>query len=267
MDENRLSDGFSVVDAFNDKLGEAVDLTDTDAHAYWQEQIVNVALSSDTFYVLMDLRTHTFSHIHGVETFFGIKELSFPYFFSQIHPAHQELFLTWGEAAYASASDPENRKILQPLKQEYRTMISLKNRAGTYYWVTQIAIPLQFDVNRNLLSHLNIYRVGIAYDMWQNWAIRGEILENNLPRKDFSLAIEEYVKQYISSIFVERIIHLLEAYALGKSTQDIAAHFGISKKTLYTHNKDILSKANGLFQKDFSTVKEAALALRERAYL
>lgn len=267
MDENRLSDGFSIVDSFIGKLGEAVDLTDKDAHTYWEEQVVKVPLASDTFYVLMDLRTHTFSHTHGVETFFGIKELSFPYFFSQIHAAHQELFLTWGEAAYASASDPENRKILQPLKQEFRTMIPLKNRAGTYYWVTQIAIPLQFDIHRNLISHLNIYRVGIAYKRWKNWAIRGEILENNLPRKDFTQKMDEYVKKYISSVFGERKLHLLEAYALGKSTQDITAHFGISKKTLYTHNKDILSKANGLFQKDFSTVKEAAFALKERAYL
>ncbi|MEM8887601.1 MAG: LuxR C-terminal-related transcriptional regulator [Bacteroidota bacterium] len=267
MDMDRMAQGFAFMSTLMENFGEAQDLNNEDAQKYLEENILNTPLSSDTFYALMDLRKMAFTFSHGTESFFGIKELTFPYFFSQINEAYREMFLTWGEAAYSAAYDPENRKLLQPLKQEYRTMLPVKNRAGEYYWLTQIAIPLQFDADRNLLTHLNVYRVGIAYEAWKNWAIKGEILENNLPRKDFAFTMEEYVREYVSSTFGKRKYQMLKLYASGTSTDDIAASFTISKKTLYTHNKDILAKANKIFHRNFSTVKEAANSLQENGYL
>lgn len=248
-------------------FGEPVDLNDDEANAYLQKHIVDSPLPSDTFYVLMNLKSQSFSFTHGTDPFFGVNEITFPYFYQQIAEPFRDLFMTWGEAAYTAATDPETRKIVVPLKQEYRTMIPLRNREGNYYWVTQIAQPLQLDADRNLVSHLNTYRVGIAYEGWRNWAFKGEILDNHLPQPDFALKMDEYIQHYVADVFGERKLEMLQLYAQGNNAETIASKMSISKTTVYTHNKEILSKAKKLFSRNFLTVKEAAFSLLDKGYL
>lgn len=261
------SQGLALLAELASTIGEAVDLTDEQADQYLKEHILNQPLSSDSFYTVMNLKKQALTFSHGCGSFFGIDELTYPYFFNQILEPYRNFFLAYGAAVYASAFDPANKKMVQPLKQEYRTMIPLRNRAGKFYWVTQVSFPLQLDKDHNLISHLNIYRVGLAYNNWEKWAIKGEMLEKNLPNSDFAVKMEQYFKDFLGAMFGPRKIEILHLYARGSTTNEIASRLSISKKTVYTHNKDILDKSNRLLYSNYSNVKDVAAGLLANGYL
>jgi len=110
-------------------------------------------------------------------------------YLSLIKPEYLFDFLCWTISAYKYAKIIKNQ--LEPLILIYRIRIPIQLKDGNYYWVLQESSPLQFDKNKNMLSHLNSYTITERYVEKSFVGITGEVYYKNQYNEKFTAELTE----------------------------------------------------------------------------
>lgn len=258
---------FKQIQAYASQLGEAIHLTDEEAKKYWEENVIQRPTDLDTFFTILDYRVPGFTYSHAIPEVLGVKEdLNISSYLDRVHPAMLQLYGLWGMEALELAMQHTDQ--LEPFKFTYRVAFPILHGNGRYYSVIQNSTILQLDARKHMLSQLNTYRMGIAFNEVDIQNLKGEIFSAGVSSEKWNELFLHNISQKILKSFTRKENALLRSYAEGISRPDEMAHtFNITVPTLYTHHRNILKKAHTLFFRGFGNVIEVADYLKNSGYL
>ena len=258
---------FKQINAYAAQLGPAVNLTDEEASAYWQKNVLNRPAELDTFFTILDYRVPGFTYTLGIPEVLGVKEeLTIGTYLDRVHPAMLQLYGLWGMEALEMAMKHTDQ--LEPFKFTYRVAFPILHGNGQYYSIIQNSTILQLDDNKRMISQLNTYRMGIAFNEVDIQNLKGEIFSAGVSAQKWNEIFVYNISQKILGTFTRRENEILQTYAAGMvRPEEMAKKYKITVPTLYTHHKNILRKAHKLFFRGFGNVIEVADYLKNSGYL
>lgn len=258
---------FKQINAYAAQLGPAVHLTDEEVTAYWDTHILSRPEEQDTFTTILDYRAPGFTYTHGIPEVLGVQEeLTIGTYLDRVHPAMLQLYGIWGMEALEMTMKHTDQ--LEPFKFTYRVAFPILHGNGQYYSIIQNSTILQLDKNKQMISQLNTYRMGIAFHEGDIQSLRGEIFSEGVSSENWNDIFLGNISQKVLDSFTQKECEVLKAYAKKpyKPSQMIKK-FNITIPTLYTHHRNILKKAHRLFFRGFNSVIEVADYLKNSGYL
>ena len=262
-----VNESIKQIEAYSTVLGSPAKLTDEEVSTYWKENIQSVPLVLDTFYTILDYRIPGFTYSHGIPEILGVsKDLTIISYLDRVHPAMLQLYSIWGREALELAIQHKDQ--LEPFKFTYRVAFPILHGNGNFYSVIQNSTILQIDENKQMISQLNTYRMGIAFNEVDIQNLKGEIFSEGVSSQKWNEVFLENISQKILKTFTRKENELLRNYAEGiHKPGALTSKHKITIQTLYTHHKNILRKAHDLFFRGFGSVVEVADYLKNSGYL
>ena len=258
---------FKQINAYAAQLGPAVHLTDEQVAGHWETHILNRPPELDTFFTILDYRVPGFTYTHGIPEVLGVKEeLNIGTYLDRVHPAMLQLYGLWGMEALELAMKHTDQ--LEPFKFTYRVAFPILHGNGQYYSIIQNSTILQLDASKQMISQLNTYRMGIAFNEVDIQNLRGEIFSASVSSQKWNEVFVHNISQKILGTFTRKENEILQTYAAGLfRPEEMAKKYNITVPTLYTHHRNILKKAHTLFFRGFGNVIEVADYLKNSGFL
>lgn len=193
------------------------------------------------YYYIFDRRTDTFRYISPeITTILGYPSEVFDlkFFLSKIHPDDQSNFLKNENRSIAFFKKLPNDKVTKyKVVHDYR----IKDNFGAYIRVLQQVINVECDVQNNILMLMGVH-TDITFLKKNNTSSLSFIGFDGEPtftdidlRQEFEIADNNFTKRE------REIINCLLA---GDQTKEIATKLNISRFTVDTHRRNILSKTD-----------------------
>lgn len=231
----------------------------------------------DSFYKVVDLRGPRIKWHANVKPLLGYDDLDLNKYFNIIHVDFVRLYVEFGCAAYQIGLEMSEE--LTKHNTYYAIMVPLRKANGEYWWFKQISIPLEFDANNRMVSHLNIYRIIDRYHRLSPSrplvvfdAINQESIENRLAKythKDFlqKALFSELTPAHLKVLKKYCELHMKidphksyqERRKLYPKAEEVAKELGSTKYAVQTRNKEILEMARDAFPaSDYKTINDLA---------
>lgn len=195
----------------------------------------------DYYYYIFNAPRATIEWVSDdVEKVLGVTEgLSAEYVFENIHPDDRNRFI---EHEHAVTKFFEQLPLDKILKYKVTYDYRLKDKKGNYKWILQQVVTIQSDENGAVIRTLGVH-TDISYLKRDNkpsglsfLGLDGEVSYYNVP-------VDKLIFIPSNEIFTSREKQILELVINGKSSKDISERLHISKFTVDTHRKNILSKS------------------------
>ena len=234
-----------------------------------KHQSSTINFHNDTFFLLVNLKdlaiptqisadTHLAPHV--------LNNLSIQGVISLVHPNFLVTYLAFGHAAYKMMEEENIRKRLQTLDQQYVIQFPMLRSDNRYWWVKQLAVPMEVDEENRIISHLNKYTViepyiegNIKKPIIQFG--KGQDLRYDLMTMLLSYIPKEFLDTYLD--FTKEQIKLIRFYGKfpNSNIKNVNEEIKINQHTVQKYNKIILKKVNNILHTNFTTGKKAAIFL------
>jgi DNA-binding CsgD family transcriptional regulator len=204
-----------------------------------QKKILDFFQVGNYYYYIFDIKNLRFEYLSPeIKTLLGYDAagIDVEFFMSKIHPDDQPVFLNHENTVVDFFSQLPHEKFKKyKVSYDYR----VRSSSGDYVRILQQVVVLQCDENKNLLQTLGVH-TDISHLKTSNQSVLSFIGLDGEP----SFYNVEVRKLYKPSrgIFTKREKQIVELLLIGKQTADIAQTLSISKFTVDTHRKNILTK-------------------------
>lgn len=193
------------------------------------------------YFYLFDVRNATFKHISPEITAvlgYTPESMDVNFFMSKIHPDDQSAFLNNESQAVVFFKKLPNDKIPKyKVVYDYR----VKNSSGNYIRILQQVVVVQYDDDKNVLMTLGVHS-DISFLKKNNTPCLSFIGLDGEPSFTDVAITQNYKKP--DETFTKREKDIINCLLAGDQTQEIAIKLCISKHTVDTHRRNILSKTN-----------------------
>ena len=117
-------------------------------------------------------------------------------------------YLTWGKVAYLFFREITKEDNI--IQYSFKTRLPMLLKDGRIYWVLQESWPLELDMNRNVISHINNYTIGELYREKEPIEITAEFCKNGQYCEEWNRLYTENryaVKPFVLSPAQREILH------------------------------------------------------------
>lgn len=217
------------------------------------------------FWLIIEYKTLSITDSDGDVDVFGCKLTSVKDYFQTMHPDYIIPYLRWRGAAYELIFR-ENIKI-EPLMVGYQQSVPLKTKDGQHFWFTKHSSIAQIDAEGRIVTNLQTF-------YWENkWSARNlrPFEASVIIRDSGGLDLEHRLISHLSLMLIDEFtnaeLDLLEAYAAGRSVDEIMEIKSWSRHTLHEYNANLLRKAKNLFVYDFRNARDFAEYCLEKGFI
>ncbi len=230
-------------------------------------------LPPNVFYILVDNKISKISWSMRLFKYLGYPDvshrdtaLSVKEVLSWIRPEELPVFLSNALSVYEEAN--KNGKILQSYKKSvsYQIEVHMRNYNGKYFHLLQQSIPMGFDENCQLISHLNIYTI-IADGYRPNVMPLSQVYIDPSNRHPFNEIIHDHISEVLSKFQVLNFNYshkqIIKAYKEDSelTVLQLVNQLRLSEHSIRKYQKDILQKINAAFGMTFTSLKPALQSL------
>lgn len=195
----------------------------------------------DYYYYIFNVPKATIEWISDeVMAVLGIAEgVTAEYIFENIHPQDKNRFI---EHEYAVTKFFEQLPPDKILKYKVTYDYRLKDFYGNYKWILQQVVTIQSEKNGAVIRTLGVH-TDISYLKRDNKPSGLSFLGLDGEPSYYNVSVDKLVFIPSGEVFTTREKQILELVISGKSSKDISEKLHISKYTVDTHRKNILSKS------------------------
>jgi len=152
------------------------------------------------------------------------------------------------------------------MKNRYILDFPMKNATGKYMYVKRTAMPFQFDENHNMVTYLHFVHVLGEFD---KQPLGPSFLYQGTSREDLKKLLFQKVSDIKGFPYTTAEQGILWHYAYDKVSfaKELAEIKRIKLSTLYTHQRNILSKAKIHLGRDLADIKKVAKLYSKRGQI
>jgi len=223
------------------KLSQEGELRDAFLELQLHKQLLNVFHVGPFYYYIFDIHHFRFQYMSPeIQTVLGYtpEEVDVAFFMSKIHPDDQPTFLNHENTVVDFFNKlPIDKFTKYKVSYDYR----VQNSEGEYVRILHQVVVLQHDDDKRVITTLGVHTdiTAIKSDHHSKLSFIG--LQNE--PSFFNVAVKE---RYAPSkeLFSKREKEVLQYLVKGLQSIEIAEKLSISRYTVDTHRKNILSKSN-----------------------
>ncbi len=223
------------------KISQEGELRDAFLELQLHKQLLNVFHVGPFYYYIFDIHHFRFQYMSpDIETVLGYapEEVDVDFLMSKIHPDDQPTFLNHENTVVDFFNKlPIEKFTKYKISYDYR----LQNSQGAYVRILHQVVVLQHDDDKRMLTTLGVHTdiTAIKSDNHSKLSFIG--LQNE--PSFYNVAVKE---RYAPSkeLFSKREKEVLQYLVKGMQSIEIAEKLSISRYTVDTHRKNILSKSN-----------------------
>lgn len=205
------------------------------------KKFVGIFHVGDFYYYIFDIARLRFSFMSPeIKKVLGYdaEDMDVVFFISKIHPDDQPVFLNHENTVVDFFKKLPLEKIpLYKVSYDYR----VQHKAGNYVRILQQVVTLQYDDDKNVQVTLSVH-TNITHFKSNNTSTLSFIGLNDEPSY-YNVEVTQLYKPS-KQAFTKREKEIISLLLKGLATKDIAERLFISKYTVDTHRKNILSKTD-----------------------
>ncbi len=204
-----------------------------------QKKILDIFQIGNYYHYIFDVRNTRFEYMSPeIKNLLGYdaENLDVELFMSKIHPDDQIVFLNHENTVVDFFSQLPHEKFKKyKVSYDYR----VRNSSGDYVRILQQVVVLQCDAQKNLSQTLGVH-TDISHLKTSNQSVLSFIGLDGEP-SFYNVEVRKLYKPS-QGIFTKREKEIVQLLLVGNQTADIAKALSISKFTVDTHRKNILTK-------------------------
>ena len=241
-----------------------------------RNRLVELSSQPCAFAMLVDNAFDSINPIEGCKFPFPQPSISIKEFCKYVHPNYLIPFLVYAgfiyEMAKAVKIPPE-----EVYKYSYKIPLPLRlMNTKEYYWYTQKSYALSLNTDGRVINHINLYELdriclNLPNGEIEHRFVEASILKENNLSEVFHAHLKERTKTFLADLFKNQIKQwkMIEALKkdIGISLKLLSQKIDLKEETIKSYSKDILSKIRMTMGYQFTSLKEAVLALETRGFI
>jgi len=238
-------------------------------------ELLKETTKDERFFFVVDMLNFEITECHGINKWLGYSEEDFSlkfYVDKLLHPGIKKALLIIAQQMYGLLCSGIFE--LHFIVQRFTGVVALKHQKGHYLLIKKASAVFQYDTHSRMLSYIDEFTIIGELDEQRLQELVFGARHVNVTGVSMDAQQQKIMEQTMAHFMGMKIFSPTEiqvarkiAYNNGITRKELAAEFDVSIHTITTFYKRFMEKTRNFFQKDFSTMENAALFLRKEGFL